>query len=152
MPERPTHILDASVVGKWLLPPSEASSTEAIAIQSDTDRGLISVAAPFHLAYEVPSVITKAVGGGRLTRDDANSQLRLFYRILRRFLLPRTQALSFAAQDMAVRYGCTFYDGLYLALAETFRVPFVHADAKLRRTLAGRIPWEEWISDYRSST
>jgi predicted nucleic acid-binding protein len=46
------------------------------------------------------------------------------------------------------RYDCSYYDGLYLALAEAARCPFVYADQRLRNTLAGRCPRAMWIEDY----
>ncbi|TAK33351.1 MAG: PIN domain-containing protein [Chloroflexota bacterium] len=50
--------------------------------------------------------------------------------------------------EYAIRYQCTFYDALYLALAETAGLRFIHGDGKLRRTLRGRFPLELWIEDY----
>lgn len=53
-----------------------------------------------------------------------------------------------AAYNIAVQYDCALYDGLYLALAEEFHLPLLHADLRLRNTLNNRFPHELWIEDF----
>ena len=53
-----------------------------------------------------------------------------------------------AGYDQAVRFGCSFYDGLYLALAETLDCPFVFADQRLRNGLGTSFPRALWLSDH----
>lgn len=53
-----------------------------------------------------------------------------------------------AGYDFAVRFDCSRYDGLYLALAELTGAPFVHADRRLRNTIGTRFPLALWVDDY----
>jgi predicted nucleic acid-binding protein len=46
-----------------------------------------------------------------------------------------------AAMQIAEEYRCNYYDACYLALADLLGPPFVFADDKLERQLAGRIPY-----------
>jgi predicted nucleic acid-binding protein len=49
--------------------------------------------------------------------------------------------LSAAAIRLAEEYRCNFYDACYMALADLLGLPFVFADDKLERQLAGRIDY-----------
>lgn len=61
-----------------------------------------------------------------------------------------TDSLILPAYRLARRFGCSYYDAIYLALAEATALPFLHADDKLRRNLGTRFPLSLWIEDYRS--
>ena len=50
------------------------------------------------------------------------------------------------------RYGCSYHDAGYLALADLLGCPFVHADEKLRDKLAGGFLHEDWAGDYRAAS
>ena len=52
--------------------------------------------------------------------------------------------------ELSAQYGCSFYDSIYLAVAEAANCPLVHADGKLRNALGGRFPFEFWIEGYPS--
>ena len=53
-----------------------------------------------------------------------------------------------AGYDQAMRFGCSFYDGLYLALAESLDCPFVFADLRLCNALGALFPRALWLTDY----
>ncbi|MBI4494393.1 MAG: type II toxin-antitoxin system VapC family toxin [Chloroflexi bacterium] len=140
-------MVDASVAGKWFLR-DEDHTHQADQLLLDYQERRVSLIAPDYLRYEVPSLICKAVGGKRITPEDARNLIGLFGVLELRTV--RTRKLVEGALEMGLRYSCTFYDGLYLALAEAIGCRMVHADAKLRRTLKGRFPLELWIEDYWS--
>ncbi|MCX6020737.1 MAG: hypothetical protein NTZ05_03225 [Chloroflexi bacterium] len=50
---------------------------------------------------------------------------------------------------MAQRFGCSLYDGVYLALALARDCPLIYADNRLRNALRGRFPLALWIEDYQ---
>ena len=58
--------------------------------------------------------------------------------------------LLVAAQSLAFQYGCAFYDGLYLALAERLNLRLITADRKFY-DLVSVHPLVLWITDYRKS-
>lgn len=61
----------------------------------------------------------------------------------------RSGSLILGACDQALRFGCSLYDGLYLALAEMAQCPLVYADQRLRNALGSRFPRAVWIEDFQ---
>jgi predicted nucleic acid-binding protein len=55
-----------------------------------------------------------------------------------------------AARALAYQYGCAFYDGLYLALADRLNLRLITADRKLYE-LVWTHPLVLWITDYHKS-
>lgn len=151
MNEQPLYVVDATIVGKWFLRavPTEDYTHEAEAVRRHFNEGRLTLTAPYHIRYEVPSIVTKAVGAGRIPNSTSEQQLIQFFLYFEDVPTPRDTPLSLAAHRLAVRYRCTYYDGLYLALAERHSVPFIHADGRLRRSLNGGFPFELWIEDYQ---
>jgi predicted nucleic acid-binding protein len=146
---RPLAVIDASVVVKWLLR-DEPDSHLADSIFADFREGRIEVLAPAHLRYEVPSAIRNALRTGRMTPDDGRAALIDFFA----WQIPTVDDddLIEAGFDQALRYGCSLYDGLYLALAENLGCRFVFADRRLRNTLGTRFPLALWFDDYMPLT
>jgi predicted nucleic acid-binding protein len=141
-------VVDASVVMKWHLR-DEQHVAEADAILADLLNGNILLVAPDHLRYEVPNAIRTAVLTNRLTALDGQTAIEAFFG----WQLPTAggDGLIMAAYDIALRFGCALYDGLYLALADLISAPLVHADRRLHNTLAGRFQHELWIEDYETA-
>jgi predicted nucleic acid-binding protein len=145
--ERPSVVVDASVVARWyvnnppLVPPARR-------VQADSDGGSISLLAPENLVYEVAGVIHQAVFARRLNAQRGREQLERF--LATDITLVETNDLVVPAWELSVRYGCSYYDAIYLEIARRQDCPFVHADGRLHRALAGRFPREVWIEDYNS--
>jgi predicted nucleic acid-binding protein len=57
------------------------------------------------------------------------------------------QPLLDSALQIAINYGRSFYDCLYVALAESSGIEFVTADEKLVNSLAARYPIK-WIGTF----
>ena len=53
------------------------------------------------------------------------------------------------AYAAAQQYGCAFYDGLYLALAQRLDVRFILADRPFYDRIA-QLPFVVWLADYQS--
>lgn len=79
---------------------------------------------------EVTSLLWKAERRGRCQKALAEAALEIF---------PTTPLLKSAVR-IARDCGCALYDGLYLALAAQEEAPFITADARLVRAVAGRLP------------
>ena len=138
------HVIDASVAVKWYLP-DEHDADLAVAILADFREGRTALVAPGHFRYEVPSAIRNALRTNRLTPSEGGRAIAAFFAAQ----VPTVDdnALIEAGYDQARRFGCSLYDGLYLALAENIGCPFIHADRRLRNTLGTRFPRALWLSD-----
>lgn len=147
MVERPNLVVDASVVARWYVnnPPLVQPSRR---VQADSDEGRISLLAPENLLHEVAGVIHHAVIARRLNAQRGRDQLERF--LAAEVTLIETNDLVMPAWELSVHFGCSYYDAIYLEIARRQDCPFIHADGRLRRALAGRFPQEMWIEEYRS--
>ncbi|MGQ0550472.1 MAG: type II toxin-antitoxin system VapC family toxin [Armatimonadota bacterium] len=96
----------------------------------------------------MPSAITVATRGRRprLREEQGKEAINEFLALGIRLVGDDEPVRT--AYPLAHRYGCAFYDGLYLALAERLRLPFLTADQKLFDRV-GRLPYIRWIADGR---
>ncbi|HKG27242.1 MAG TPA: type II toxin-antitoxin system VapC family toxin [Thermomicrobiales bacterium] len=141
----PQYVVDASVAMKWHVrdePLTDLADATLLAYRND----LVQLLAPDCLWYEVAGAIRKALRTGRVTTDDARDSVVDFAGL--RIPTFGSRALIVHAYDFALRYGCSFYDGVYLALAEAADCPCLHADYRLRNALAGRFTRELWLEDW----
>ena len=147
MVERPSAVVDASVAGRWYVnnPPFVHAARR---VQADSDEGKISLVAPENLLHEVTGVIHQAVFARRLNAQRGSEQLERFLGC--DITVIETNDLVLPAWELSLRYGCSYYDAIYLEIARRQNCPFIHADGNLRRALAGRFPLEVWIEEYRS--
>ncbi|MBI4506446.1 MAG: type II toxin-antitoxin system VapC family toxin [Chloroflexi bacterium] len=146
MAERPQFVVDASVAAKWYLN-DEVNADQALEVLRHFLQGKISLLAPDHIRYEVPSAVRNAVRRERVNPAAAREATSIFLGLG----LPttRSSSLILLGHDQAIRFGCSLYDGLYLALALMSQRPLLHADRKLRHALDGRFHLELWIADYQ---
>jgi predicted nucleic acid-binding protein len=140
-------VIDTSVVAKWFVIRNELFLPEANALLARFNVGELAIAAPVHLAAEVPSIITKAMQRRELTLAEALAAHSVFERLSSAFAFYRGDDLDRRSISLCATLRCSFYDGLYLALAEELECPFIHADARLRKAIAGRSPRELWIQE-----
>lgn len=143
----PLLVVDASVATKWSLR-DEPDVAHADRVLHDFEQGRTNLAAPRQIRYEVPSAIRNAVRTRRATPAEAKDMVTDFLTV--RLFTVETDDLIAAGLDQALRFGCSFYDGLYLALAETLDCPFVFADRRLRNGLGLGFPRALWLTDYVS--
>ncbi len=140
-------VVDASIAIKWYLD-DEEHVDEARAVLAAYVANEIAFLAPDHIRYEVPNAILVAARRRRIELPTAKLAVSNF--LVMRIATAGSYTLLNSAYDDAVRYGCAFYDALYLALADQWDCSFVHADRRLHNTLAGRFPREVWIEDYEA--
>lgn len=137
-------ILDASIAMKWYL--NDEDHTElADRVLFAFRENQVSLYAPEHIHYEVANALRSAIRRGRLSEELGSRAITEFLE----WKIPTVQghALVLGAFEVARRYGCAFYDGLYVALAEDTGLPLLHADRRLRSVLNGTLPNELWIKD-----
>lgn len=147
MAEIPEYVLDASVAVKWHLR-DEEHATLALQVLRDFRDGKVGLLAPDHIRYEVASAVRVAVLRDRITAEEGRSSLADFYGW--RIPTVRGESLIFFAYDQALKLHCSFYDALYLALAQSANVPLIYADEKLRRNIGQDFRLALWIEDYQT--
>lgn len=141
----PQYVVDASVAVKWHLR-DESDTVHADTLLSDFREGRVHLLAPDHIRYEVPSAIRNALRTNRLPREEGSAVITEF--LAWGLTTVGTDGLIVAAYDWALRFGCSLYDGLYLALAESARCPLIYADARLRHALGSKFTHGLWLTDY----
>jgi predicted nucleic acid-binding protein len=125
-------VVDTSVVMKWYLP--EVGSAEAAPLL-ERHHPLI---APDLLIAEFGNVIWKKVRNGELARAEAEEVVDAFISSTPVELRPASLFLR-PALDLAIRWQCTVYDALYLAVALAEACPFITADTRFRQGLRGTV-------------
>jgi predicted nucleic acid-binding protein len=132
------YVVDAPVVAKWFLADEEAADRAASLHDAFYD-GRVFLRAPALITWEVARSFHRAVRQRRIDLETALEFSSHFLRI-RLDIVDQPEVLS-EAMRIAEEYRCNFYDACYLALAELLGLPFVFADDKLERQLAGRIDY-----------
>ena len=122
-----SYVIDASVVAKWFRP--EEHREFALKLLGDE----YELHAPDFSRLELDSLLCKWIRRGLITLADGReirARFRL-YPVKFYSLWPLTDQ-AFA---VANRARCSFYDGLYLALAMSLNFPAVTADRRLYNVL-----------------
>jgi predicted nucleic acid-binding protein len=144
-------VVDASVATKWYLT-DESDADLALALLVRFGRGDVQLAAPRHIRSEVPSAITVATRMVPRGQQQPRRTVEQGAQAIADFLslaLPTVDddLLVIAAYDVSQEFGCSFYDGLYLALAQRLGVRFILADDRFHR-LIRHLPGVVWLGDY----
>jgi len=139
-------VVDASVATKWLLTDEEHVDRARLILQHFAE-GKTQIVAPAHLRYEVPSAITAATVGrrSRLSPEEGKEAIDEFLELGLQTV--ETDELIRAAYPLVHQHGCSFYDALYLALAQDLGVPLVTADRQFYQRVR-RLSQVVWIGDY----
>ena len=121
-------VIDASVVVTVLAETEHASWAEDQLSTRGADRSLW---VPHLIDAEVGQALRRRVAAGRLGEDRADVALL----DLMRMPLRRIDHLGLIHRAWELRHNFSFYDGLYLALAEGLDVPLVTLDRRLARAV-----------------
>ncbi len=147
MAEIPQLVVDASVVVPELLRSQDEPYTDiARQVFTHFHEGRIRLIAPEHIRAEVGHALLRAVRRRRISAQQGADALDLFYSW--QLETVRHTGVLLGGWQLAQRYGCSFYDAGYLALAVMNNCRFIHADGKLRNALRGQFPNELWIEAY----
>ena len=134
------YVVDASVGIKWFLPEIHSEAAGRLPLL----KASLHVPAFFHL--ELSNVLSKRIRRDELAPEEGEAILKELQRIpLQKHSNERLMRPAFA---LAVQPGRSFYDCLYLALAEALDGQVVTADRKFCYSLAPsrygkRILWVE---------
>ncbi len=141
LPSPSTFIIDTSVAIKWYLP--EVNQSEA---QRFLDP-LFDRHAPDLLHAELGSVLLKKLRRREITVDECRAYLGRLSAIplISHEALPLRQV----ALEIGLQIGCSFYDGLFLALALQLGGRLVTADSKFYRKVQSSPfdPWAFWVTN-----
>jgi predicted nucleic acid-binding protein len=122
-------VVDASVVVTMLIDAKHASWAETQLSATGAGRSLW---APHLIDAEVGQALRRQVAAGRLDEDQAGAAL------LDLTLLPlrRIDHVGLLDQAWQLRHNLSFYDGLYVALAEMLGAPLITLDVRLAKAVA----------------
>ncbi len=139
-------VTDACVATKWHLK-DEDDVDKATLLLTHFAQGQVEIVAPDHIRYEVPAAITRATRGRtpRITPRQGPEAIEEFLALALRTFDPGQLAIP--AYLLVHQYGCSFYDALYLALAQKFSLHLITADAGFYQTIR-HLPLAVWLGDY----
>ena len=138
-------VVDASVVGKWLLP-GEADSPGAARLIEDHRMRRVALIAPHVLEHEVTSMIWKAVREGRVS-PDASTEILLRARSLGIMYGSGSQT-SLDTLSLSNSLRQTPYDCSYLAVALEIGCNLYTADRRFAATAREAYQCVKDIEDY----
>jgi predicted nucleic acid-binding protein len=123
-------VVDASVAAKWFN--IEELSDKAANVKDAHVKGDMELAAPTHLLYEVGNSIWR---NKQLSDNDACDAISSIMRLDIQLIEPTVQRAQRAMQ-IARQVETSFYDAVYLQVAEEMKIPLLTADQK--QITAGR--------------
>lgn len=124
-------VLDASIAAKWFLP--EPGSNLALALRDS----LGTILVPDLIFAEMGNVLCQRVRRRSLSTQEAQTFIRLFRALP--LYVHDSRSLIEDAVRIALEFGATAYDALYVGLALSQKVVFITADQKLLRLRSGRL-------------
>jgi predicted nucleic acid-binding protein len=121
------YVVDASVVVKWFLPEDHAGAARRLLVSG------FRLSSPDLVRVEFGNVMWKRWRRGELSVEAVDVALGYFGRLP--LEVETSETLTGAAWNVARLYDRSFYDGLYVALAERSGYPLVTADRRLHNAL-----------------
>ena len=138
-------VVDASVAAKWYLR-DEQFISPSLALLRSHQEGAAVLTAPHFIRYEVTRSLLRAGEEARISEEDARRQLEHFLG-LRIHMEEDPDSRLLAAHALSRNLGVSFYDALYVALAQELGFRFVTADAELYHRARRDLPYVAWIGD-----
>ncbi|MBM3926277.1 MAG: type II toxin-antitoxin system VapC family toxin [SAR202 cluster bacterium] len=145
MAVRGPWVLDASVALKWYLR-DEDHLGKADLFFTAFSAGLVEIIAPTIIRHEVANGLVVASRRGRLSPNNAGSMYSNFSR-LGIGSAGEDEDIILNAMRISWDFSITFYDTLYLALADQNSCNFVTADHRLYNQAKDVAQWMVWIGD-----
>lgn len=141
--------VDASLILKLLL--DEEDSDKAQFLWQLWAEQSIEMIAPYHLAFEVISVLRHRQWRGDLTSEEAQLAFETFRSFDIRLIHP--DEMLERAWALAQRFNRpTVYDSYYLAIGELLDCEVWTADRRLHLAVNGTLGWVKLLRDYQLPT
>jgi len=138
-------VVDANVIAKLYLR-DEQYIANADILFTKFQQGEVELVAPRLVTYEVPAAMKKAIAQARVGEQTGHDAIRSLEQ-LGLVIIDDSEA-KHEAFRLAINYGCTYYDAIYLLLAEDLDCPFITADDKLWRPLHHSLPYIVRLASY----
>lgn len=116
-----TYVVDASVVLKWLNQEHELAVENALILLLEARNGSCHLISSDFLPHEIFNALIR---GKRIAGKQLVKAINNFFSFPIE-LAPTTKQLVTRAAYLASRYGMTFYDAVYVALADMRKVPLI---------------------------
>jgi len=110
----------------------------------------IALVAPDHIRYEVASALRVATRTNPPRITDGQAKRAILDFLSLELQTVSDNALIMAGYAAAGEYGCAFYDGLYVALAERSNLPLLTSDHKLYQRIR-HLPQVLWLGHWSPS-
>jgi predicted nucleic acid-binding protein len=137
------YVLDASVAAKWAVSPaSESLIPESLELLQQYRKAEIDFLVPGIFWAEVANVFWKGCRQGRWSR--ATAQQIVSDMKMNSFQTISSKSLMTDALRIALAYGRSVYDCLYVALAIQAKSQMITADERLANALAAYLP-VKWL-------
>ena len=125
-------VVDSSVAVKWLSDEEEQYIRQADLILEHAAREKLELAAPVFMKYEVGNALIYK----KISEDGKLEILRKFYGIPIKFYgISAKQAKT--AFEMARQAGITFYDAVFMELAQRLKAALITANPKHQKDFSG---------------
>jgi len=125
-------VIDASVLIKFYVP--EILSDRAERLLARVEKREIALLAPDLIYPETGNILWKKQRLKELTHSEVEEISDAI--LLLPLKIERSKALLTVAVDIAIAYGITVYDALYLSLAKVYETTMITADRRLVEALA----------------
>ena len=142
------YVIDAGVAVKWFIP--EEDSAVAHQLLTRYLQGLDTPIAPDLLISECGNVFWRRSRQGDITPEEATESMA----DLLALNIPLVPASSLAQStlQLALQHQRTFYDSLYLALAQERDCPLITADERFFNAVSSEFPNLQLLWNWQSPT
>jgi len=139
-------VVDANVVAKLYLR-DEQYTDKADLLFSRFREGEVLLIAPRLITYEVPAAIKRGAVRVKVAKEIWRAALSSF-ESLGLSVVDDSDA-KYEATRLAINYACSYYDALYILLAEDLGCRLITADERLWRNLRGQVECLLLLASYR---
>lgn len=133
MQKQNSLVIDSSVAVKWLIIKDELYIGQADKVLKDLKAGFVELFMPELVKYEIGNVLLNK----KLTLNDIKRSIALFYKIPIKFNKEDVVSSVVTAQ-IAFKYGITYYDASFIALAQKLEATLITDNPKHQNKYKGK--------------